>query len=431
MLSPTQVYALVLSWLEALGAVPHTTGRRAIAARLTALLVGQSLAPAALMRALWSPSLCSARQRYQRVARTWQSPWLCPAWLTPVLVRAALRLAAPQGEPLLALDSVRCGPWECFTVGLVWHRRVLVIGWRVLPYPWPKGQFTPTVCALLEQVAQAWPAQQPAPHLLADRGFPSQVLFATLTRLGWGFTIRLRATAFVAIDGQRRAVRDLLAEATPEAWRGWAATYGHAKLATTAQLVLGRGLLVLPWHQRDAGSARARASRAQRRQHDLHAKHPRRRTTDRSAQTDPWVIVFTTLAVPRVAASTYRWRWAVEGSYRDAQSGWDGRHGWDLEPTLAKQTAAASVDGVVGLWALGLLLQTWVGDQIGRADAPERVRQVVAGWSTTGRLSVWTRGRFAFTEPSGELTDWLVTTLQTGAEHLAGATPAPMLKEAA
>src|SRR6266571_6314739 len=99
---------LLLVWLEALAATPHAASHKAVADRLTALLVAQSLAPAALMRALVSPQLLPARQRYQRVARIWRSAWLCPAWLTAFLVRAALCLAAPDGVPVLALDSVRC-----------------------------------------------------------------------------------------------------------------------------------------------------------------------------------------------------------------------------------------------------------------------------------------------------------------------------------
>ena len=113
----------------------------------------------------------------------------------------------------------------------------------------------------------------------------------------------------------------------------------------------------------------------------------------------------------------------MEGSYRDAQSGWDGRHGWDLEPTVAKQTDAAVVSGFVGLWALGLLVQSWVGDQVGRRDAPATVQAVVRGWSTTGRRSVWARGRLAFTDRSGGLADWLPATLAAGAARLAAAPP--------
>src|SRR5207245_3366060 len=71
-------------------------------------------------------------------------------------------------------SSDLCGGWEVFTLGVVWHGRVLPVGWAVLPYPWPKGRFTPTVCALIRQVAAVWPAERPV-HLVADRGFPSRL----------------------------------------------------------------------------------------------------------------------------------------------------------------------------------------------------------------------------------------------------------------
>src|SRR5437588_3293221 len=92
----------------------HATALSALAHLVTALLVGQSLRPTALVRALSSPLPVPARQRYKRVARAWTRPWLSPAWLTPRLVPAALALvpADRAGVTHLALDSVRCGPWR-------------------------------------------------------------------------------------------------------------------------------------------------------------------------------------------------------------------------------------------------------------------------------------------------------------------------------
>jgi len=69
MLSPQEVYPLVLSWLQALEVCPHPTALRALTHLLVALLHGQSLRPSALMRALLSPTPVPARQRYTRVAR--------------------------------------------------------------------------------------------------------------------------------------------------------------------------------------------------------------------------------------------------------------------------------------------------------------------------------------------------------------------------
>ena len=121
--SSQELYPLIHAWLQALPAPTptHPAALSALAHLVTALLVGQSLRPTALMRALLSPLPVPARQRYKRVARAWSRPWLSPAWLVPRLVPAALALVPPDRDGLthLALDSVRCGPWEVFTLGVV------------------------------------------------------------------------------------------------------------------------------------------------------------------------------------------------------------------------------------------------------------------------------------------------------------------------
>jgi len=418
MLSWTQVYALLLPWIAALGVAPHRATARALCTRLTAVVLGQTLTPADLVRTVLSDLPTPARSGVRRVARTWVSPTLTAAWLTPILVRAALALSWATGAtPLLALDSVRCGGWEIFTVGLVVHKRTLLVGWRVLPYPWPKKTFTPTVCTLLSQVAAAWPAGVPLPHLLADRGFPSGKRFRLLQWLRWGFTIRLCATDVVTLPGQAQTrVRAVLDSARVGHWDCWRdVQYADGP---RAQLVVGRGLAVLPWHQRDAGRARARARRAQRRLHDLHSKHPRQRP-DASAQTDRWVVLFTSCPTWREATDTYAQRWSSEGTYRDGQSGWDGRHGWNLEPLVAQQRLARAVEGIVGLWALALLVQTWVGDGLNApAQLPAAPQRVVRSWTVSLRLSVWARGRLAFLDQSGLLHDWLTARLTAGARRL-------------
>ncbi len=91
---------------------------------MSALLIAQSLRPSLLARALPSPRPVPARDRYRQVARAWDQPWLTADQLTPALVNGALALAQPTA-PLLVLDSLRCGAWEVFTVGLAFHGRVL------------------------------------------------------------------------------------------------------------------------------------------------------------------------------------------------------------------------------------------------------------------------------------------------------------------
>jgi hypothetical protein len=418
MLSPQELYPLVLLWMHALDLAPSSAALNALAHLVVALLCGQSLRPSAVMRALLSPTPVPARQRYKRVARFWERPWLTPAWLTPRLVRAALALIPPDGwGPTtglthVVLDSVRCGPWEVFTLGVVWHGRMVPVSWAVLAYPWPKGQVTPTVCRLLRQVAAPWPAGRRV-HVLADRAFPSHKLFSTLHTLGWAWTVRLRAPLPVTVAGTVLTVRELVGRARPHGWTVCTGAYGRGAKAVPATLVVGRGLVVLPPHQRTAGSQRPRAQRQAER---LRVKRYRYASV---AATDAWLVLCTTLPTWPAAVRGYRRRWATEGSYRDAQSGWDGQHGWDLEPVLTQARTAGQAERLVGLWALGSLVQTWIGSQV--VHGPAAVRAVAAQWTTTGRLSVWAQGQLALREPL--LAAWVAQILPAGAARVAAAPP--------
>lgn len=424
MLAPAELYPAIQAWLQVMGAVPHASGLASVAEVVTALLIAQSLRPSELARAVLSPAGVAARHRYRRVRRVLTGGRLSSVALTPVLVRTALALVK-DAVPHLAIDTVRCGGWEVITIGVVWHGRTLPVGWEVLEYPWPKGQFTPAVVRLLWRVGQAWPAER-RPHLVADRGFPSLKLFRAVEQLGWGWTIRLRAKLNVGIDGTPCALADLIAASRPGVWSCRPITYGTGRQRVAGQLVLGRGdaLLVLPRHQVNPGSRRQRDRRQLARQREIAGKHPHRQTTA-AQQTDGWVALFTSHPTWLDASRSYTRRWTVEGSYRDAQGGYDGQHGWDLEPTVARAANAHVVDSIVGLWALGAVIQTTLGDRLARADAPPVVRQARARWTTTDRLSVWMRGRFALTDPFGDLRPHLLASLHDAAHSLDQALTAP------
>jgi hypothetical protein len=433
MLSLAELYPLVLDWLQALG-VSHATTRAALAAPLSALLVGQSLHAAGLVRTLLSSPAVPARQRFKRLQRVLHRPWLTSAWLTPRLVRATLALldassehaageARAGGAVVLALDSVRCGGWEIYTLGLVWHGRALPLAWAVLPYPLPRGRFGPTVAGLIERVAAAWPPAHVPPHLVADRAFPSQRLFRQLRMVGWGFTIRVRATDGVRVQGgagQATVVRELLRQAQPGGWRAQTVTFGTSERAVPGTLVIGRGLEVLPAHQTGPASLLVRAARALRRERHLGSKKAGGAAAAGLRAADRWVALFSSQPAGdwQGAIRRYGQRWAIEGSYRDAQGGWNGRQGWGLEEAAARRRTAEDVEGLVGLWALGALLQSWVGAQATAPDAPAEVRAARRGWCTTERLSVWARGKFALTEPSGSLRPWLLAVLADGAARI-------------
>ena len=137
------------------------------------------------------------------------------------------------------------------------------------------------------------------------------------------------------------------------------------------------------------------------------------------------MVLFTSHATWLAAVRSYDRRWCTEGSYRDAQGGWDGQHGWNLETTLARLTDAVVVERVAGLWALGALVQTWVGHRLGQPSAAAPVPLLRREWTTTGRLSVWAHGQFALTDPSGRFRPWLRQILTAGAHRLA-ITPLPV-----
>lgn len=424
MLSPAGLYPYVLTWVIALGICRHATAARAVAFLVTALLIGQSLRPAVLLRTWVSPTPVPARQGFHRLARAFDRPWLASAHLTPCLVRAALALVPRAAVTHLALDGVRCGPWEILVIGVVWDKRVLPVGWAVLPYPWPKRRLKPTACALIRQVAARWPPDRPV-HLVADRGFPSRDLFRTLAAVGWGWTVRLGARSLLTVDGAAGWAKALLATAHAGRWQTYpVAAYGSAAPVVQGHLMVGKDLTVLPSHQANPGSLAHRMQRQRQRTAQIGRKHQAKRgTTGDAAATDHWVILFTTHSTARAAATSYRQRWPLESSFRDAQGGWDGRTGWDLERTLGRVTAAGRVERVVGLWAVGALIQTWIGVATMGAGVPAVVTTELAGWTTTGRLSVWARGRLALRDGSGRLHDWLGQTLTAGAATVAAAPP--------
>jgi hypothetical protein len=282
------------------------------------------------------------------------------------------------------------------------------------------------VLRLLWRVAASWPAER-RPHLVADRGFPSLKLFRTLEQLGWGWTVRLRVKLNVGVAGEIRAIADLLACHQAGRWTDQAITYGTGRQRVAGRLVIGRGdpLRVLPRHQANPGSLRQRARQQATRLRELRSKHPGRRASQ-AAQTDGWVLLFTSHTTWLEASRSYTRRWSTEGSYRDAQGGYDGQHGWDLEPTLAREPDAHVVDRLVGLWALSSAIQTALGDRLTRPDAAPAVAQARARWTTTDRLSVWMRGRFALTDPWGDLAPSILAALHDTARRLRDAPVLPV-----
>ena len=184
-------YTPVHRWVKHVLGNTHTTVVVTITWAGLCLLAAQRVTSAALARALPAEHTGSGRSCLRRVRRWWSGPALDQATISPVLIRLALLLLAADQPVVVALDTTRLGPWEVWLAGIVLAGRTLPIGWAVIPYPWPKGRFRATTLALLQQLQQAFPAGARW-TLVADRGFPSAVLFAQWRQGGTDFSVRWR-----------------------------------------------------------------------------------------------------------------------------------------------------------------------------------------------------------------------------------------------
>jgi hypothetical protein len=392
------VYPLVMSLLQVLLAGQHASGVRASSGLVWALLQAQSLHVADLARALPDLRARGARQAMRRVRRHLGGAALSSTVLSPLVMQAALRLVEP-GAVTLILDSTRCRRWEIFTLGVRLGGRVLPVAWSVLPYPWPRQQFTPTVVGLITRTLTSWPPSRPV-HLLADRGFPSRALFCCLeewrARRSLGYTIRLRASDYVRDDtNQAHKVADLMTQRPASGWGQWSVSYQRRRpSAPGATLFIGQEQIAPPPHQRGPADTRRRAARAARR-----AAHLRSKSQPAAAQTDRLWALLSTHATAPAAAGAYAGRFATEGTYRDYKE-------WDLEAVAAHETSASHLDGLLGLAALAYLVQGAIGLGAGRAhqDAA-RARQ--DQWSTTDRLSFFWRGRHVLHDQAFNWLPWL------------------------
>jgi hypothetical protein len=296
-------YDRLHTWIkQRLGPV-HATVCRTVAWAVLCLLLAQRATPAALARALPAEQAGSGRACLRRVRRWWTGPPLDQALVSPHLIQAALALL-PSGQlVVVALDTTRLGPWEVWLAGIVVAGRTLPIGWAVIPYPWPKGRFRATTLALIQQLQQAFPTGVPW-TLVADRGFPSAVLFAQLRQGGTGFTVRLRLSDWVTVAGIYAMVAVHLAAGRLVVGQRTAAAIGrgqpHQPLVP-GWVVVHAAIATPPKHKQNPGTTRERSKRAKA--HAQHRAHKQGRRTkppsaavQRYAQT--WVL-FTT--APTVA----------------------------------------------------------------------------------------------------------------------------------
>ena len=421
-------YAPVHCWVKAVLGRTHTTVVLTVAWAVLCLLVAQRVTAAALARALPAEQAGSGRSCLRRVRRRWQGPALEQATISPALIRLALPLVA--GQPVVALDTTRLGPWEVWLAGIVIAGRTLPIGWAVIPYPWPKGRFRATTLALLQQLQQAFPAGVRW-TLVADRGFPSAMLFAPLRQGGTDFSVRLRLSDWVTVRGVYATVATHLAAGRLVVGQRTAATMGRGRPAqplVRGWVVVSAAVAALPKHKQNPGTARERAKRA--RAHAQHRAHKQGRTTKPPSATaqhyaQTWVLLTTAPTVVQAVAA-YAQRMPIEETFRDWQSG------WGVRTAVVKLPTAAMVDRLIGVVCLTYTLQMHLGQ---RVSVDPRGQQRRAQWTVTDRVSWLWCGQRLFDDPGHDWSGWLAQQWESVGQPVAAIQaiprPEPALEEAA
>jgi hypothetical protein len=422
-------YAPVYQWVKSVLGHTHTTVIATVAWAVLCLLVAQRVTSAALARALPAAQAGSGRSCLRRVRRWWQGPVLDQATISPVLIRLALTLVT-AGQPVVALDTTRLGPWEVWLAGIVVAGRTLPIGWAVIPYPWPKGRFRATTLALLQQLQQAFPAGVRW-TLVADRGFPSAMLFAQLRQGGTDFSVRLRLSDWVTVAGVYATVAAHLAAGRLMDGQRTAAAIGCGRSdqpLVPGWVVVSTAVAPVPRHKHNPGTQRERAKRAKR--HAQHRRHKQGRKTSPPSATaqryaHTWVL-FTTAPTVRQAVGEYAGRMSIEETYRD----W--HHHWAVRAAVVGLPTEAMVARLIGVVCLAYTVQMHLGQRVSVEPSSQQRR---AQWTVPDRGSWFWCGQRLFDDPGYDWSGWLAQQWESLGQF-ASATPVtpvpePALAEAA
>jgi hypothetical protein len=423
-------YERVQEWVKAMLGRTHATVGRTIAWVVLCVLVAQRVTPAALARALPAEQGGRARARLTRVRRWWTGPALDQVVVSPQLIQAALALL-PLGQPIVvALDTTRLGPWEVWLAGIVVAGRTLPIGWAVIPYPWPKGRFRTTTLALIQRLQAAFPAGVRW-TLVADRGFPSALLFAQLRHGSTGFSVRLRLSDWVTVAGVYAMVAAHLEAGRLVDGQRTAAAMGRGRPdqpLVPGWVVVSTAVAIPPKHKQNPGTVRERAKRAKA--HAQHRAHKQGRKTpppsvaaQRYAQT--WIL-FTTAPTVAQAVAEYAQRMSIEETFRDWHSG------WGVRAAVVDLPLETMVDRLIGVVCLTYSLQMCLGQ---RLSADPLGQQRRAQWTVTDRVSWFWCGQRLFNDPGYDWSMWLaaqwVALITPQILAVPEPVPAPMLDEAA
>ena len=394
-------YDNILGWVKVRLGGSHTTVLRTFAWVILCILVAQQVTPAALARAIPAEESGSGRTRLRRVRRWWQGPELDLGIVTPLLIRAALAVL-PKGETIVvAMDTTRTGQWEIWKAGPTFAGHTLPVAWAVIPYPWPKGRFRQTTLALVGQLQRAFP-----PGLrwsfVADRGFPSALLFSYL-RLGQtDWTVRLRLSDWVEVAGAYAMVREHLEAGRIKPGERVEATIGSGgkeQPQTKAWLVVNEVVPAAPKHKCSPGTQRERAQREKKREQHLQNKGrkstPRSEAAKRYAKT--WVL-FTTAPTVQEAVRQYSLRMTIEETFRD----W--HHSWGLRAAAMGMATEGEVCRLVGAVSLAYSLQIELGWRLSQSALGQQRR---AQWTVSDRVSLFWCGQQVFRDGGYDWRNWL------------------------
>jgi hypothetical protein len=417
-------YAPVYQWVKSILGPTHTTVIATVAWAVLCLLVAQRVTAAALARALPAAQAGSGRSCLRRVRRWWQGPVLDQAMISPVLIRLALTLVT-AGQPVVALDTTRLGPWEVWLAGIVIAGRTPPIGWAVIPYPWPKGRFRATTLALLQQLQQAFPAGVRW-TLVADRGFPSAMLFAQLRQGGTDFSVRLRLSDWVTVAEVYTTVAVHLAAGRLTDGQRTAAAIGCGRSdqpLVVGWVVVSTAVAPMPRHKHNPGTQRERAKRAK--WHAQHRRHKQGRKTSPPSATaqryaHTWVL-FTTAPTVTQAVGEYAGRMSIEETYRD----W--HHHWAVRAAVVGLPTEAMVARLIGVVCLAYTVQMRLGQRVSVEPSSQQRR---AQWTVTDRVSWFWCGQRLFDDPGYDWSGWL-TQQWASLGQFASATPATPIPEPA
>jgi hypothetical protein len=423
-------YPQVRAWVKAMLGRTHATVVHTMAWAVLCLLVAQRATPAALARALPADQAGRARARLTRVRRWWTGPPLDQVVVSPQLIHAALALLRPGQAGVVALDTTRLGPWEVWLAGIVVAGRTMPIGWAVIPYPWPKGRFRTTTLGLVRQLQAAFPPAVPW-TLVADRGFPSALLFAQLRQGGTSFSVRLRLSDWVMVARVYTTVAEHLVAGRLVDGQRTAATMGRGRPDQPlgpGWVVVSTAVVAPPKHKQNPGTVRERAKRAKAHAHHRAHKQGRKTkppsaTAQRYAQT--WVL-FTTAPTVVQAVAEYAQRMPIEETFRDWHSG------WGVRTAVVKLPTEAMVDRLIGVVCLTYTLQMHLGQ---RVSVDPRGQQRRAQWTVTDRVSWFWCGQRLFDDHGHDWSGWLAQQWESLEQSVAAmqALPVsePVLEEAA